>query len=105
MIVAKIDKDYLADRDEQSTSRVGIEWTKEQIESNFLPDTKLVIHPDTKTRFRMKDDDGEVYYGGWLINDDECMVQRVLLQWGAHDAGCTTIEVKNENDEWEAEIG
>jgi hypothetical protein len=44
-------------------------------------------------RFRLRDDDGEVYYTGWLVDDDEAMSQDAALTYGANDAGCTRIEV------------
>lgn len=90
MIVAKIDRDYINDDD---FNRVGMEF---HWEANDFP-----FH---KTRFRAKDDDGEVYYGGWLYNDDHGNIQLDVLRWAEADAGCTTIEVKI-NNEWKQEIG
>lgn len=57
-----------------------------------------------QVRFRCKDDDGEVYYGGWLLNDHDGLVQYAVLEWAQRDAGCTTIEVKI-NGKWVQEIG
>jgi hypothetical protein len=89
-IYAKIDRDYISEGDE--TKRTGSTWsTKAKLEGE-------------KVRFRMKDDDGNVYYGGWLINDPHGIVQYDMLRWGENDAGCTTIEVKI-GDKWVQEIG
>ena len=90
MIYAKVDRDYIAEDDD--VSRVGIEWS-----SDLFPVGDTV-------RFRVKDDDGEVYYGGWLINDPYGNVQYNVLKWAEHDAGATTIEVKL-NGKWVQEIG
>lgn len=47
-----------------------------------------------KTTFKLYDDDGELYYEGWLLNDDECLVQQFVLAWAEADSGCTVIKVK-----------
>lgn len=47
------------------------------------------------TRFRLKDDDGEIYYYGQMpdadINGNE-EVAFAPLNWGMADAGCTIME-------------
>ena len=88
-IVAAIDRDYIAEPDEKS--RVGITFDSDYVDG-------------PKVRFRCKDDDGEIYYGGWLINDSQGENQCIVLNWTMRDAGCTTIEVKID-DEWVQEIG
>ena len=55
--------------------------------------------------FRTKDDDGVIYYGGWLLNNDHAYVQYIVLRWTERDAGCTTIEVKLSDGKWHQEIG
>jgi len=101
--VAKVDRDYLADGAEDT--RVGSRWTtKEVLTYASEPVDIQDVLKSPKTRFRLKDDDGEVYYGGWLLNDDFCAVQEIVLKWGTWDAGCTTIEVKV-NNEWKQEMG
>ena len=107
--VAKIDKDYLANSEEQFPTRVGTEWTEHELKEYFarqnlgeeLTDLNL---EDNKTRFRLLDDDREVYYGGWLLNDDQCLVQMMVSAWGTYDAGAIHIEIKKDG-EWVMEIG
>ena len=87
----KIDRDYISEKDE--VSRVGSEgadWA--------------TLNQGEKIRFRLKDDDGEIYYGGWLLDDEDCINQESALNYGMYDAGCTTIEVKR-NGEWVQDIG
>jgi len=96
-IVAEIDRDYIAEKDEEK--RTGTKWFNREIDA-------LEGLPEESTRFRMLDDDRIPYYGGWLLNDDECLVQSTLLEWGMYDAGCTIIEVKDKaTGEWVQEIG
>jgi hypothetical protein len=86
----KIDRDYINKGYESRVGSVGAE--------------QYTTPEGEKIRFRMKDDDGNVYYGGWLNDDDECINQESALSYGAYDAGCTIIEV-NRNGEWVVEIG
>lgn len=55
-------------------------------------------------RFRLLDDDREVYYGGLLHDDPEALNQTAALRFGEGDAGCTIIEMKR-GEKWEVEIG
>jgi hypothetical protein len=96
-IVAQIDRDYI-NSDGAVGTRIGLRWFNKEIDA-------LEGLPIEQTRFRLLDDDHITYYGGWLLNDDECLVQSTLLEWGMYDAGCTIIEVKDENGEWVQEIG
>lgn len=94
MLVAKIDKDYLSNESTDGFNRVGHEF-------NVLND----LSADTpKVRFRCLDDDGIVYYVGWLLNDPAGEVQLKVLRWCLSDAGCTKILVYV-GEEWVAEIG
>ena len=52
------------------------------------------------TKFRMKDDDGEIYYYGFIYGDYEGF--EPLDDFGMPNAGCTSIEYKNKQGEWEA---
>lgn len=93
----RIDKDYISD----DGDRVGVEGHKFfdfPLVENDLPTTDKLI------RFRMKDDDGEIYYEGELHNDSEAKNQLMALEFGKFDAGCTTIEVKV-GRKWIQEIG
>lgn len=99
MLVAKIDRDYLFDPNDPNEllyNRKGEHW-----QSDEFPGTDFTKSPIV--RFRCKDDDGEIYYGGWLMNDDDCAVQWSILKWTMKDSGCTSIEIKV-NDEWIQEI-
>ena len=49
----------------------------------------------TKERFRLLDDDGEIYYEGFLIGDEFAP----LDDFGEPNAGCTSIQVQ-ENGAW-----
>ena len=102
MIVARIDRDYINQQEAKDphspiSSRVGLEWDHVQL--------KFVIQQTPKVRFRTKDDDGVIYYGGWLLNDDQGEVQYLVQRWTERDAGCTTIEVKLTDGKWHQEIG
>jgi hypothetical protein len=91
----KIDHDYLNTDPKGSQfyipSRVGT------CGSTNLTEVKETV------RFRLLDDDGEVYYGGWLHDDGECLNQESALSYGMHDAGCTVVEVKRDGS-WVQEI-
>ena len=54
-------------------------------------------HPD-RVKFRMRDADGELYYGGVLVGDNEFAP---LDDFGGPNAGCTSIEIRNGRGEWE----
>ena len=45
-------------------------------------------------RFKLFDDDGELYYSGALSDDDAGENQMAALRWGETMAGCTTIKVE-----------
>lgn len=50
--------------------------------------------------FRMLDDDGELYYEGLIVGDYDGF--EPLDDFGAPNAGCTTIQYKNEvSGKWE----
>lgn len=57
----------------------------------------IVNHPQAKP-FRMFDDDGELYYEGFLVGEDEF---QPLDCFGMPNSGCTTIQYKNANGVWE----
>jgi hypothetical protein len=98
----KIDRDYICGEGE--VSRVGTtgdthgDGVFEAIEK--LPGEAEGL---AKIRFRMLDDDREVYYGGWLHDDDECLNQVEASRFGTNDAGAIWIEVKRDG-EWKLEI-
>jgi hypothetical protein len=109
MIVAMIDKDYISEIDGGDSTRTGTQWTDQQIKDYYAYQNMgehidiSDIHTWTRTRFRLLDDDREVYYGGWLLNDDGCIVQMMVSSWGTYDAGAIHIEIKKD-DKWVMEI-
>ena len=79
----KIDRDYINEREH---SKVGT--------ASLGPD----LAGDT-FRFRLLDDDGEVYYGGVAdgaaaADDDAVGGLYEANQWGMYDAGAVNLEVK-----------
>jgi hypothetical protein len=56
---------------------------------------QIIEHPAAK-RFRMLDDDGEIYYEGCLIGDD---LFAPLDDFGEPNAGCTCIQIF-EDGQW-----
>ena len=52
-----------------------------------------------EAKFRMLDDDGEVYYHGKIYGDYDGF--EPLDDFGMPHAGCTTIEYKNADGAWE----
>lgn len=90
-----ITKDYLADplaRPCTNSNAVGIVGGTR---GAMLTAQQIIDHPDAK-RFRMLDDDGETYYEGFLVGDDEFAP---LDNFGEPNAGCTSIQVQ-ENGAW-----
>jgi hypothetical protein len=57
------------------------------------------IDLDLGERFRMKDDDGQVYYHGRIAGDYDGF--EPLDDFGAPNAGCTSIEYRGTNGGWE----
>lgn len=105
VIVAKIDHDLLWDNQLITQSRIGKVFEYEAMMMWWGHADAVVLNaPNLRTRFRLKDDDGTIYYKGWLINDTACLVQQFVLAWAMADSGCTTIEVRV-NRKWVTEIG
>jgi hypothetical protein len=104
MIVAEITQDKLYDPKDTVPSRVGFKFSLGEVNNSlWTGEVELPLTPK-KIQFRLKDDDGEIYYEGWLFNDEECLVQEFLVNWAERDSGCTDIEVKL-NNKWTQEIG
>lgn len=94
----RVDRDYITDDgDPALPSRVGTcsnGWTPE-----------MAADPDA-VRFRLLDDDGNVYYGGVLLEaEDRESAGWELLQWGGWDAGAVALDVRNGSGEWEGYMG
>lgn len=103
LLMWEIDRDYITEEGEES--RVGVKGESINVGlAPFMPEYQdLPTAP--VVRFRMKDDDGIIYYGGWLHSDTDCLNQQAALAYGMNDAGCTTIEIKFGNGKWVQEIG
>lgn len=84
---AIIDRDYFYDpADGYGESRVG---------TKFFGGIKT----DDTIRFRLRDDDGIVMYGGAIdrrdvFGDDEDDKLYEILGWAEYDSGCTSAEVR-----------
>ncbi len=113
MIVAKIDKNHWAEEYEgiDLESNMGREFDYEAMIDwwGFIGDEQLPPESELQqlphTRFKLYDDDGELYYEGWLYNDLGCLVQQFVLKWAEADSGCTTIKVQKPDLTWVQEIG
>ena len=57
--------------------------------SATLTAAEIVAHPDAK-QFRLLDDDGTVYYEGYVVGEDEFAP---LDDFGEANAGCTVVEI------------
>ncbi|MEU4534356.1 hypothetical protein AB0G15_05775 [Streptosporangium sp. NPDC023825] len=75
------------------------------------PEIKAQLKAGKGEKFRMLDDDGELYYTGRIIGpadgspeaaSDECIEWEFapLSGFGARNAGCTDIQYKNDKGEW-----
>ncbi len=90
-----ITKDHIADpnaRPGTNCNAVGIVGASCGIR---LTAQEIIEHPNAK-RFRMLDDDGEIYYEGYLVGDDEFAP---LDDFGEPNDGCTGIQIQV-NGEW-----
>jgi len=89
-----ITRDYFADPDAKrgtNSNAVGIVGPC----AARLTAQQIIEHPDAK-RFRMLDDDGEIYYEGYIVGSDELAP---IDHFGEPNAGCTSIQVQ-ENGAW-----
>jgi hypothetical protein len=83
----KIDRDYLKENEEEGN--VGRESVKP-------------LSDAPRYRFRLRDDDGEVYYGGWfdMADDDEGddweSSPYGCWSWGMWDSGATDFQIRAE---------
>ena len=86
---AKITKDKLVDGTIITESHVGTRWGSTENQNGPL------------VKFRLLDDDGEVYYYG--EGDDDSL--EVVFNWAMRDSGCTSLEVRDANGNWQPTIG
>ena len=90
-----ITRDYFADPDaKRGTNSNAVGMTGPHGIPTALNDKKIAEHPDAKP-FRMLDDDGNLYYEGFLIGEEFAP----LDDFGEPNAGCTRIQVL-ENGAW-----
>ena len=109
-----IDRDYLYDPYTHDHSDVGTGQRDEEqvrVEGEQVFARQITVERGLKAseienpvRFRIRDDDGEVYYGGaisreWL-DDDELV--GAPLNFATANAGATVFEVRDGNGKWEA---
>lgn len=75
---------------EQPVAEVTAEGTMGPSTTTLTPEEAKALG----TRFRMKDDDGEVYYEGYVVEnpDDPESILAPLDNYGMPAAGCTTLE-------------
>jgi hypothetical protein len=82
-------------------SRVG--YGSFGVDKNLHTRVSLALSPMTALalphQFRLKDDDGEIYYEG-RSDDNTSQDAFRPLDWAEADAGCTIIEYRN-HDQWE----
>lgn len=109
MIGWVIDRDYLAEGDEPTRIGYGMVDGDEHGTGLFGRNVTVTTGlraadvPDP-VRFRVLDDDGEVYYGGaiarsWLDGDEERAF--APLTFAAADAGAIDLQYRNAEGEWE----
>ena len=95
----KITKDHIngpeSDHYEPEFDRTGM------IHDIYLDGSPMPDGPEA--RFRMYDDDKELYYEGVLGDDPYSENEMEALNYGIWDAGCTIIEVMR-NGTWKREI-
>jgi len=96
-----VDRDYIgpdADPELSLPSRVG---TRSESWTRAMKDDEQCV------RFRLLDDDGNVYYGGYLVeSEDGETAGSTLLEWGMHDAGAVALEIREgPNEPWASYMG
>jgi hypothetical protein len=109
-----IDRDYLYAPEFDDVTEVGVgQRDVEQVRSDNgqVILRRITVERGLKAsevenpvRFRIRDEDGEVYYGGaisreWL-GDDELV--EAPLSFATANAGATVFEVRDGNGKWEA---
>lgn len=99
-----IDKDFInADDPELDRSGTILEETPLFGIEKVLGVDPTLPASDNLVKFRLFDDDNELYYEGRLTDDDECENQSAALRFGEADAGAVTILVER-NGQWIQEI-
>ena len=97
-----ITKDHIAEPDAPKPSNrnaVGIIGPR----NARLTGLEILNHPQGR-KFRMRDDDGELYYEGIMVvtpEDGDEGEFRPLSDFGTPNAGATTIEYQKQDGTWE----
>lgn len=61
---------------------------------------EIFTEADLTIKFKLYDDDGELYYKGVTTDGPEEIIF-APLDWAAWNAGCTYMKVKNDKGKWE----
>lgn len=106
-----ITKDKIADTDEPEGTNLN---AKGLIGPGIATENDIKrLRAGEGRKFRMLDDDGEVYYYGRVLEDDECTDEyesgmfggdgecAPFDDFGRPNAGCTQLEYKNADGKWE----
>jgi hypothetical protein len=105
LVTVIIDQDHInEDKPEFDRSGTVLEETPLYGVERVMGIDPAIPAGDNLVKFRLFDDDGELYYEGRLTDDDECENQSAALRFGEADAGCTTILVLR-GHMWTQEIG
>jgi hypothetical protein len=91
-----IDRDYISSGEDRVPSKKGTNAFAVGVCSRSWLKLTSEQRKKATARFRMLDDDGNVYYGGRCTADVEF---QPLDDFGMPNAGCTTIQFR-ENGEW-----
>jgi hypothetical protein len=97
-----ITKDFIADpaaRQPSNANAVGMVGPR----NSKLTAEQIIAHSKGR-KFRMKDDDGELYYEGLMVltpEDGDEGEFRPLSDFGTPNAGATSIEYQRPDGTWE----
>ena len=108
LVVAEITRDHLYEKwqneghiKEDDINHKGKEFHYDAMQDWWGWEDECVAKddiPEEKTKFKLFDDDDELYYSGWLLNDAECIVQSFVQKWAEADSGCTTILIYKDSE-------
>ncbi len=87
-----VTRDHLADEDSNDAGTVG--------PRNICPDIAARLKAGEGRAWKAKDDDGETYYDGRIICDDDDYLFAPLEDFAMPNAGATEILYKNGNGPW-----
>lgn len=88
-----IAKDHIADKDAREGSNLNAKGVTGPREVELTAE-EIQKHPD-REYFKMYDDDGELYYEGYFVGDDDAEGFEPLDDFGMPNAGCTSIKYRN----------